>query len=91
MQTQTQPTDGIEPPDTAVPVSRPDPGAVTIRSLITGALLSAALGVAAPYENLLISGSPMHFDYSTPGAVFFFLLFLLIVSPTAALMRWQDK
>ena len=89
MQTQTQPTDGIEPPDTAVPVSRPDPGAVTIRSLITGALLSAALGVAAPYENLLISGSPMHFDYSTPGAVFFFLLFLLIVSPTAALLRWH--
>ena len=31
----------------------------------------------------------MHFDYSTPGAVFFFLLFLVIVNPVAALLRWR--
>ncbi|MDA0337982.1 MAG: hypothetical protein O2782_22665, partial [bacterium] len=67
----------------------PEPGAVTYRSLLCGALLSIALGVAAPYENLLISGSPMHFDYSSPGAVFFFLLFLLIVNPVVALLRWR--
>ncbi|HJP33387.1 MAG TPA: DUF6785 family protein [Candidatus Latescibacteria bacterium] len=66
-----------------------DPGAVTIRSLVCGALLSATLGVAAPYENLLVSGSPLHLDYSTPAAVFFFLLFLLIVNPVAALLRWR--
>lgn len=60
-----------------------------MRALVSGTILSAALGVAAPYENLLISGSPMHLDYSTPGAVFFFLLFLLIVNPTAALLRWR--
>jgi len=40
--------------------------------------LALALGVAAPYENLIISGSPMSFDYSTPAAVFLFLLFLLV-------------
>ncbi|MDP6019410.1 MAG: hypothetical protein QGI32_25195, partial [Candidatus Latescibacteria bacterium] len=66
-----------------------DPGAVTIRSLVCGALLSATLGVAAPYENLLVSGSPLHLDYSTPAAVFFFLLVLLIVNPVAALLRWR--
>ncbi len=70
-------------------MNRRDPGAVTIRALVSGALLAALLGVAAPYENLLISGSPMHFDYSTPGAVFFFLLFLVIVNPVAALLRWH--
>ncbi|MBT5057280.1 MAG: hypothetical protein HOM68_12130, partial [Gemmatimonadetes bacterium] len=66
-----------------------DPGAVSVRSLIAGGVLAAVLGVAAPYENLVISGSPLHFDYSTPAAVFFFLLFLLIVNPVAALLRWQ--
>jgi hypothetical protein len=66
-----------------------DPGAVTVRSLVCGGLLSAVLGVAAPYENLLVSASPMHLDYSTPAAVFFFLLFLLIINPAAALLRWR--
>ena len=50
--------------------------------------------MAAPYENLLISGSPMHFDYSTPAAVFFFFLFVVIVVPLVGLLgrRWRfDK
>ena len=62
---------------------------MTARAILSGALLSVALGVAAPYENLLISGSPLHFDYSTPAAVFFFLLFLVVVNPAAALLRWR--
>jgi hypothetical protein len=77
------------PAATGTPAAGRHPGAVTIRSLVSGALLATALGIAAPYENLLISGSPMHFDYSTPGAIFFFALFLLIVNPVAALLRWR--
>ncbi|MEE3039222.1 MAG: DUF6785 family protein [Candidatus Latescibacterota bacterium] len=71
------------------PKTSRDPGAVSVRSLVAGALIAAALGVAAPYENLVISGSPLHFDYSTPAAVFFFLLFLLVVNPAVALLRWR--
>ena len=62
---------------------------MTYRSLVAGAVLSALVGVAAPYEHLLIFGSPLHLDYSTPAAVFFFLLFLLLVNPVAALLRWR--
>ena len=64
-------------------------GGVTCRSLLAGAVVAALLGVAAPYEHLLVFGSPLHLDYSTPAAVFFFLLFLLIVNPAAALLRWR--
>ena len=62
-------------------------GAVTFRALFAGAVVSVLLGVAAPYENLIVSGSPLHFDYSTPGAVFFFLLFLLAANPLLGLLR----
>lgn len=50
--------------------------------------------MAAPYENLLVSGSPLHFDYSTPAAVFFFFLFVAVVNPLIGLLgrRWRfDK
>ena len=67
----------------------PAGGGVTCRSLLAGAVVAALLGVAAPYEHLLVFGSPLHLDYSTPAAVFFFLLFLVIVNPAAALLRWR--
>lgn len=60
---------------------------MTFRALFAGAVVCVLLGVAAPYENLIISGSPLHFDYSTPAAVFFFLLFLLLANPVLALLR----
>ena len=86
--TPSSTNDTADGPNLKPTVRTRDPGSVTVRALVCGALLSAALGFAAPYENLLISGSPMHLDYSSPGAVFFFLLFLLIVNPAAALLRW---
>ena len=61
--------------------------AVTVRAMVTGTLMAAVLGVAAPYENLLISGSPLHFDYSTPAAVFFFFLFVVLINPLLGLLR----
>ncbi|HIE03547.1 MAG TPA: hypothetical protein EYP61_02180, partial [Candidatus Latescibacteria bacterium] len=51
---------------------------ITLRSVLVGMGLALALSVAAPYENLIISGSPMSFDYSTPAAVFLFFLLLLL-------------
>lgn len=52
-----------------------------------GALLAAAVGVGAPYENLIISGSPLHLDYSTPAAVFLFFLFYILVNPLLCAVR----
>ncbi|MFH1570633.1 MAG: DUF6785 family protein [Gemmatimonadota bacterium] len=64
----------------------PTPRGVSFRALVAGALIAALLGVAAPYENLIISGSPLHFDYSTPAAVFFFFLFVVLVNPLLGLL-----
>jgi len=58
-----------DPPDTKI----------TFRALAVGVLIAALLGVGAPYENLIISGSPLHLDYSTPAAVVLFFLFFVLV------------
>ena len=42
---------------------------VSYRALLVGLLMAALLGFAAPYENLVVSGSPLHLDYSAPAAV----------------------
>ena len=62
---------------------------ITLRSILVGTLLAAALGVATPYENLIISGSPMGFDHSTPAAVFFLFLFLVLMQPILGGLRRQ--
>lgn len=62
---------------------------ITLRAIGIGMLLSAVLGVAAPYENLIISGSPMSFDHSTPAAVFFFFLFVIVIHPILGGIRRQ--
>ena len=63
------------------------PGNVTWRSVAVGAVVAALLGIGAPYENLIISGSPLHFDYSTPAAVFSFFIVIAVVSPALALLH----
>ena len=53
--------------------------------------MAALIGIGAPYENLLISGSPLSFDHSTPAAVLAFLLFSLLINPLlgALKQRWR--
>ena len=60
---------------------------ITVRALITGILLAAAIGGGAAYENLMISGSTMNFDYSMGAALFAFSLLVLIVNPALRLAR----
>ena len=60
---------------------------ITYRALLVGVVLSVLLGVGAPYENLMISGSPLHLDYSTPAAVFLFFLFFVCVNPLLGSLR----
>jgi hypothetical protein len=50
--------------------------AFTWRSIGTGSVLCLALACGAPYGNMVIRGSYMALDFSTPGAIF--LLFLLV-------------
>ncbi len=64
-------------------------GKISGRALLVGAFVAILLGVGAPYENLIISGSPLHFDYSTPAAVFLFFLFFVFVNPLLGALRRQ--
>lgn len=63
----------------------PSSRGVSVRALLAGTIIAILIGVTAPYENLLVSGSPLHFDYSTPAAVFFFFLFVGVVNPILGL------
>jgi len=60
---------------------------ITFRALLAGTIIASLLGIGAPYENLIISGSPLHLDYSTPAAVFLFFLFLILVNPLLGFLR----
>ena len=51
------------------------------RAFIVGAFLSFFLAVGAPYANMIIRGTYMARDFSTPGAI---ALFLLLVGPINA-------
>ena len=48
------------------------------RGVWVGAFLSFFLAVAAPYGNMIIRGTYMSLDFSTPGAIF---LFLVLIGP----------
>jgi hypothetical protein len=60
---------------------------ISLRALLTGTVMAAAIGAGASYENLMISGSPMTFDYSAAAALFFFTLVVLIVNPALRFFR----
>ena len=47
---------------------------LTLRALAVGGFLSLFLGVSSNYADIIIKGSYMTLDFSTPGAIFLFLL-----------------
>ena len=67
---------------------------LTMRAFWVGAFLSFFLAVGAPYGNMIIRGSYMALDFSTPGAIFLFLvligllnvLFKVAASPAGAVV-----
>ena len=67
---------------------------LTMRAFWVGAFLSFFLAVGAPYGNMIIRGSYMALDFSTPGAIFLFLvligllnvLFKVAASPPGAVV-----
>jgi len=58
---------------------------VTLRALVVGALLCAALTAGEPFGVLVVHGSPMCADFSTGGAIFVF--FVLIFGLNGLLRR----
>ena len=46
------------------------------RGFWVGAFLSFFLAAAAPYSNMIIRGTYMTLDFSTPGAIFLFLVLI---------------
>jgi len=49
---------------------------LTFRGFWVGSFLSFFLAIGAPYGNMIIRGSYMALDFSTPGAIFLFLLLI---------------
>ena len=71
-----------------------DTNPFSLKAVGLGALLSLGIALGAPYANMVIRGSYMALDFSTPGAIFLFFVltgglnvFLGLLSPTLALSR----
>jgi hypothetical protein len=63
---------------------------LTGRALAVGTFLSFFLGVGANYSDIVIKGSYMTLDFSTPGAIFLFLFGIAVCNPVFRLTarRW---
>lgn len=53
---------------------------LTFKAFLTGAIFSFLLSVGAPYGNMVIRGSYMALDFSTPGALFLFFVLVGFVN-----------
>ncbi|MFH1571421.1 MAG: hypothetical protein ABIL09_25750, partial [Gemmatimonadota bacterium] len=51
-----------------------------LKGFLMGAFLSSFLAIGAPYGNMIIRGSYMALDFSTPGAIFVFLFLIGVVN-----------
>ena len=54
--------------------------ALTWRGFWVGIFLSFFLAIGAPFGNMIIRGSYMSLDFSTPGAIFLFLLLIGVLN-----------
>ena len=55
-------------------LAQPGRQQLTMRVFWVGGFLCFFLAIAAPYGNMIIRGSYMALDFSTPGAIFFFFV-----------------
>jgi len=60
---------------------------VTLRSLITGALMAFAISVGAPYGNTVLRGSYLALDFSTAGAIFLFFILVFLIHTLLGLIH----
>jgi len=60
---------------------------VTFRGFLIGAFLSFFLAIGAPYANMIVRGTYMSLDFSTPGAIFLFLFLIGVLNAVLKLAR----
>ena len=53
---------------------------ITFRALFIGAVLSLIIGAAVPYTNIIINGTVLAHNFSTPAALFVFFVFLILIN-----------
>lgn len=53
---------------------------LTLRGFWVGCFLSFFLAIGAPYGNMIIRGTYMALDISTPGAIFLFLVLIGVLN-----------
>lgn len=63
------------------PPPDPRPAAFTPRAWILGVVGALLLGLGVPYGTLVLRGSYMDLDFSTPGAIFVLFLFTALLNP----------
>ncbi len=81
------PTD--TPPAPGTTAGERAPEALTTRGLVVGAVAAGALGLGCVYATMVLRGSYMDHDFSTPGALF--ILFVLVVLGRGVLRRIAPK
>ncbi len=76
-------------PAKAEPRDLPEAGRpFTFKSVGTGVLLSLCIAMGDPFGNMVIRGSYLTLDFSTPGAIF---LFFVLVGLVNVLLGWIDR
>ena len=60
---------------------------LSFRAFWVGGFLSFFLAVGAPYGNMIVRGSYMALDFSTPGAIFLFLFLIGLLNCAFKLAR----
>jgi hypothetical protein len=60
---------------------------VTFRSVLTGTLMSLVIGAGVPYTNMIINGTVMAHNFSTPAALFVFFVFVILINVGLGLVR----
>jgi len=76
---------GSQPPTPRPEASAETQRGVTLRAVLVGAVLCAALTAGEPFGVLVVHGSPLCADFSTGGAIFLF--FVLVFAFNALLRR----
>jgi len=80
--------DTLAPPQTVadtLPSAGRAPDALTTRGLVVGGLCAIALGLGCSYGTMVLRGSYMDLDFSTPGALF--IMFVLVLVSSGLLRR----
>jgi hypothetical protein len=70
-------------PQVTAPAPGPSPALNLPRAFIWGSLMALGIGLGVPYGTLILRGSYMDLDFSTPGAIFLLFVVTALLNPAA--------